>query len=832
MVAAKNLLDEFAANPIVCCLVMKMIFNIIIGQSEVSSTNHFKMIKRLLLISSIRSRRALLLYLIAGILISLNSTHGWAQAQTNQSFVRGVIVDPNRATVRGAVVTLLSKNFKSSITTDENGEFSILLPSGEYTIGVSTQGFVDFSQRIILTPRKSETLQIMLTVAGSTAVVNISAADAIGYRAETLSTATKTLSALRDVPQSIAVVSKQQIRDQAIQSMAEAVNYVPGIMSHQGENNRDQLVIRGVNSSADFFRDGVRDDVQYFRDLYNVDQVEALKGPNAMIFGRGGGGGVINRVMKEAGFSSIREFSIQAGSFSNKRFTGDFEQALGRRAAVRLNGMFEKSGSFRSFVDLRRYGLNPTLTFTPNPQTHINFSFEHFYDGRTADRGIPSFQGRPADVRIVTFFGNPVLSYVRARVDLLSATIQHEAGRLSIRNRTMFGDYERGYQNFVPGAVKATKPLVALSAYNNSTRRRNLFNQTDLTNPFTTGRVNHTSLAASEIGGQLTDNFRNTGFFNNTVTSIQVPYDNQLTETPVTFRQSATDANNHLQTNLAATYAQDQIELSRHMQIVAGLRFDYFDLHFHNNRNGDNLRRIDRLVSPRTGIVIKPVMPLSVYASYSVSYLPSSGDQFSSLTSVTQQVKPEKFTNYELGAKWDIRRDLTLTTAIYRQNRTNTRASDPNDPTRILQTGSQRSEGFEVGLNGDITRSWSVAGGYAYQKALITSATTVAPAGAEVALVPHDTFSLWNKYQIFPKLGVGLGIIHRANVFAAIDNKVFLPRYTKIDASLYVPFNEKWKFQAHLENVLNQKYYLTADGNNNISPGSPRAVRVSLIRRF
>jgi len=287
-----------------------------------------------------------------------------------------------------------------------------------------------------------------------------------------------------------------------------------------------------------------------------------------------------------------------------------------------------------------------------------------------------------------------------------------------------------------------------------------------------------------------------------------------------------------LQTNLAATYAQDQIELSRHMQIVAGVRFDYFDLHFHNNRNGDNLRRIDRLVSPRTGIVIKPVMPLSIYASYSVSYLPSSGDQFSSLTSITQQVKPEKFTNYELGAKWDMRRELTLTTAIYRQNRTNTRASDPNDPTRILQTGSQRSEGFEVGLNGNITRSWSVAGGYAYQKALITSATTVAPAGAEVALVPHDTFSLWNKYQIFPKLGVGLGIIHRANVFAAIDNKVFLPRYTKIDASLYVPFYEKWKFQAHLENVLNQKYYLTADGNNNISPGSPRAVRVSLIRRF
>ena len=122
--------------------------------------------------------------------------------------------------------------------------------------------------------------------------------------------------------------------------------------------------------------------------------------------------------------------------------------------------------------------------------------------------------------------------------------------------------------------------------------------------------------------------------------------------------------------------------VSRYVELLGGVRFDYFDLRYQNNRNGDNLRRIDRLVSPRAGIVIKPLTPLSVYASYGVSYLPSSGDQFSSLTNITQQVKPEKFTNYEVGAKWDIRRNLTLTGALYRQNRTNTRATDPTDPTR------------------------------------------------------------------------------------------------------------------------------------------------------
>ena len=225
-------------------------------------------------------------------------------------------------------------------------------------------------------------------------------------------------------------------------------------------------------------------------------------------------------------------------------------------------------------------------------------------------------------------------------------------------------------------------------------------------------------------------------------------------------------------------------------------------------------------------------MPLSLYASYSVSYLPSSGDQFSSLTSITQQVKPEQFTNYEAGAKWDLARNLALTTAVYRQNRTNTRATGPNDPTRILQTGSQQTNGFEAGVQGNITRAWSVAGGYAHQNAFISNATTAARAGAQVALVPHDTFSIWNKYQLATKFGFGIGVINRSDMFAAIDNAVTLPGYTRIDAAVFVPLSERWKLQANVENLLNKKYYLNADGNNNISPGAPRGARVALVARF
>ncbi len=755
-----------------------------------------------------------------------------AQSRAAGVNVRGKVLDPNRAVVTGASIRIQASNFQTTIVTDRNGEFALALAPDSYTMSFEAEGFGKLLRQITISSGKTEWLEIVLPVADSTATVTIVAADFMGYRAESLSSATKTLTNLRDIPQSITVVSKEQIRDQSMGSIADVVNYIPGITSHQGENNRDQIVIRGNSSSADFFLNGVRDDVQYYRDLYNVNSVEALKGPNAMVFGRGGGGGVINRVTKAAGFTPLREFVLQGGSFDNKRVTADFNQPFNKSVAVRVNGLYENSGSFRQFVSLQRYGINPSVTFAPTNRTTISLSYEHFYDGRTADRGLPSYLGKPADLPISTFFGDPTKSYARARVNLLSGVIEHQAGRLNIRSRTQFGDYDRAYQNFVPGAVNASKSLVNLTAYNNATGRRNLFNQTDFIYLLRSGRVRHTILSGLELGRQFTDNFRNTGFFNNTATTIQVSYDNPTIGTPITFRQSATDANNHLRTNLAATYVQDQIEFSQRVQLVAGVRFDYFDLHFHNNRNGDSLRRIDRLVSPRVGLVVKPVTALSVYANYSVAYLPSSGDQFSSLTVITQQVKPEKFTNYEIGAKWDLRNNLALTAALYRQNRTNTRSIDPNDPTRILQTGSQRTNGFELGINGNVTRKWQVVGGYAHQDAFISSATTAAPKGAQVAMVPHHTFSIWNNYQVIRKVGFGLGLIHRADMFAAIDNTVVLPAYIRADAAVFINFNENWRLQTNLTNLFNKKYYLNADGNNNISPGSPRGARVSLIARF
>ena len=778
------------------------------------------------------STRSALLFSFSLLILNLGAVAKNVNDTGSKVALRGNVLDQDQAAIAGAVVSAASAGRFDpvSTTTNANGEFVLLLESGDYDLTVSSEGFAPVTKHIVVKAGENPVLSIGLGVAENTATVTVTTSGE--YMSDSLSSATKTLTSLRDIPQSLSVVGRRQLNDQILTTIGDVVRYQPGITAHQGENNRDQIIIRGQSSSADFFVNGVRDDVQYLRDTYNLESVEVIRGPNALVFGRGGGGGVLNRVTKEASFAPSREITVQGGSFGDFRAAADINQPINDRFAFRVNGLAERSNSFRDFVKFRRYGIAPTFTFTPSNDTRLTFAYEFFRDQRTADRGITSFQSKPADVPISTYYGNPDDSEVNADVHLVSGTFEKQIGDLNIRNRTMYGDYDRFYQNYVPGAVNTAGTLVSISAYNNATRRKNLFSQTDLSYAFETGRLKHRLLGGFELGRQRTTNFRNSGFFNNTATSILVDFNDPTTDVPVTFRQAVSDADNRLRLNVGAAYLQDQVELSRYLQIIGGLRFDYFDLRYHNNRNNEDLRRIDRLVSPRLGVVVKPLAQLSIYGSYSVSYLPSSGDQFASLTNITQQLEPEEFRNYEVGVKWDIHHNISLTSALYRLDRTNTRSTDPNDPSRIVQTGSQRTNGFEFGLNGNITRAWSVTGGYSYQDAFITSTTAAAPAGRQVAQVPHHTFSIWNKYQFLRKLSVGLGIINRSDMFAAIDNTVVLPSYTRADAAVYYSFNETWRMQANFENLFNTRYYLNADSNTNISPGSPRALRVGLTARF
>src|SRR5262245_37605974 len=201
-------------------------------------------------------------------------------------------------------------------------------------------------------------------------------------------TATKTLTPLRDVPQSVTVITRTMISEQSMQSMADVVRYVPGVGMGQGEGNRERPILRGNSTTADFFVDGIRDDVQYFRDLYNVERVEALKGPNAMIFGRGGAGGVINRAMRHADWDTARELTLQTGSHNNRRMSVDLDQPVNGRFATRLTAMYENSDAYRNAVGIERYGFNPSFAYSLGTSTALRVNFERFHDDRTADRGI------------------------------------------------------------------------------------------------------------------------------------------------------------------------------------------------------------------------------------------------------------------------------------------------------------------------------------------------------------------------------------------------------------------------------------------------------------
>jgi catecholate siderophore receptor len=657
------------------------------------------------------------------------------------------------------------------------------------------------------------------------------------YSTQRITTATKTDTALVNVPQAITVVTRELIDDQAMLSIGDLTRYVPGAGIAQGEGNRDTPVMRGNSTTADFFIDGTRDDVQYFRDLYNVERVEVLKGPNAMLFGRGGTGGLINRITKQALGNTAHELTLQFGSWDQYRATVDLAQPISDAVSFRLTGLYEDSGSYRDGVTLKRYGANPTLAWALGPQTMVRLGYEHFHDERVADRGISSFQGRPLPVDASLFFGDPERSFARVTVDTAFAIIDHRFARgARLKNQTRISGYQKTYQNVFPGAVNAAGTSVALSAYSNATDRDNVFNQTDLVIPIEAGGMWHQLLAGAELGRQETDNLRLTGYFTTispTTTSVLVPLANPRTTLPLTFQPNATDASNHGVARTLAFYLQDQVDLSRHWQAIAGVRFEKFTVDFRNHRTAADIDSDNELVSPRAGLIFKPADELSFYASYGMSYNPRAGEQLSSLSLTNRSLAPEKFVNYELGAKWDMRPDLALTAAFYRLDRHNVVITDPGDPTKSLLVDGQRAKGVELGVIGRITRNWSVVGGYAYQDGRIkTSQSATVLAGARLAQLPRHTLSLWQRYDFNRQWGLGVGIIHRGEILASTDNTVKLPGFVRFDAAVFWRLNKNLRAQVNIENVFDRDYYAAAHSNTNITPGSPRALRLSVSTAF
>lgn len=648
-----------------------------------------------------------------------------------------------------------------------------------------------------------------------------------GYQPVFSRASTKTDTALLDTPQSVSVVTAQQIKDQAVQSMAEAVRYTPGITFAQGEGNRDAAVIRGSTSTGDFFLDGVRDDVQYYRDVYNIDRVEILKGSNGLAFGRGGAGGVINRVSKEAGWTPVREVNVSVGSYDHKRIALDVGGGLTSSVAGRVNVVSEDSDSYRDGVSVRRNGISPTLTLKPSDRTKVVLSAEYFNDLRVTDRGIPSQNGKPFKTDESTFFGNAEQSPTETTVRTLGMAIEHKfKNGVMLSNKTRYADYDKYYQNvYANGSVSGN--MVALAAYHDDTQRQNVFNQTDLLVRATTGTIKHDVLVGTEFGRQDTENFR----INGTVTPSPVSASNP--RGVATF--AATRARDSVsQVDVSAVYIQDQLTINKQWQMVLGLRQDRFVTDFTDKKTAGNTgKTTDTELSPRAALIYKPVDSVSIYTSYSKTFVPRAGDQLSSLTGANRNFDPESFLNKEVGVKWDPRADLSLAAALYRLERGNVAITDPAVTTQAILVDGQRVKGAELSATGKINHAWSVTGGYAFADSAITkSQSSTIKAGNETNQTPRHTFSLWNRYDVNDRYGVALGFVSRSRMFAQDDNTVKLPGYGRVDAAAFFNASKSLQLQLNIENLLNRDYYVNAHNNNNITPGSPISARLSATYKF
>jgi catecholate siderophore receptor len=650
-----------------------------------------------------------------------------------------------------------------------------------------------------------------------------------GYVAKETVTATKTDTPLIDVPQTVNVITREQIEDQAQHSIADVLRYVPGVTIGQGEGNRDQITLRGQNTTADFFLDGVRDDVQYYRNLYNIERVEVLKGPYALIFGRGGGGGIVNRVQKAP--SAERFFATASGSvntFGAWDVAADVNAPIGAGGALRVNAFYENLDNHRDFFGGERYAFNPYLAFELGAGWQAGLSYEYVKDDRVTDRGVPALActqpctPMPLTGHDSTFFGVPGVNRTGVEAHIVKGRLDGQLTEsLNWSTTLLYGNYDKFYTNvYANGAATGPNGTVALSGYTDPTQRENFIAQTNLVWDVAVGGTEHKVLMGLEYSDQDSVNRR----FNAVLSNGTLDLSNIVYPT-VTF--PAITRHTRSNVKVFSAYAQDQIAFGDHIDVILGLRYDRFHIEGVDIANSNPFDRIDEKISPRFGLIIKPQENVSIYGSYSQSFLPRSGDQFLRLGTNDANLAPERFTNYEVGAKWDIRPDLSATLALFQLDRTN--ATEDNNQGGLNNAGETRTRGLELSLVGQLTPNWQVSGGYTYQDAKLKTSS------ARLGQVPEHQFAVWNRYDVSPQFGVGLGVIHQSSQFAANNTSpttTLLPAFTRVDAAVFFKPTENIDLQVNVENLFDTDYFSDAHNNNNISPGAPINARFTARVRF
>lgn len=658
-----------------------------------------------------------------------------------------------------------------------------------------------------------------------------------------------------DVPQSLSIITADQITNQGFDSVGDIINYIPGVTNSQGEGHRDAVVFRGVRSTADFYLDGVRDDVQYFRGLYNIEQVEILRGANALLFGRGGTGGLVNRVMKKGVIGEdFTGFKVAVDTFGAFSLELDKNFAVNDSSAVRINGMYESLNNHRDFYDGNRIAINPTAHIDLTPSSTVDLSYEYIDNQRFIDRGIPTGEdGSPVEEFEDITFGDPELNTAEVQAHVMRATLTQDfSENLKGVFHASYSDFDKLYQNlYASGYNQALTPNeVTLDGYLDTTQRKSFDISANMVGEFATGGIEHTLVFGAEYRNTSNDNDRfNTDFDptandeDNITLFITRPldivggtgidatgnsFDNDFTTDP----NDATEAD----IKVLSAYIQNEIAVLDSLDVILGARFDSFDIKSTNLLNGDVNARKDDEISPRLGLVFKPKENMSLYGSFSRSFLPRSGGQFASVSSATALLEPDVYENREAGLKWDFANRLSFT-AAYFQNEQTIDAAPDGSPEDLERRGLE-IEGFELQLEGQLNERLYVRAGYAN----MTGKTDFNDAGIAQERpreLPESTFSIWSNYQVTDKFGLGLGATYQDEAYindldigSPSANHPILPSFTRIDAAAYYDVNDDVRVQVNIENLTDEIYFPTSHSTHQVTVGAPLNARFTVSGQF
>ncbi len=714
------------------------------------------------------------------------------------------------------------------------------------------------------------------------------------FKADTVSSP-KFTQPLLDTPQTITVIKKEVLQEQGATTLTEALRNTPGITFQMGENGNtstgDAVFLRGFDTSGSIFVDGARDVGTVTRDMFNVEQVEVVKGPASADIGRTAPTGYINLVSKVPQASNFFSGSVSLGSADAKRATADLNRVLNAEGttALRLNVMTQDSGvPGRDYVKNKGWAFAPSIAFGLNTPTRVILQYQHVEQRNRPDGGIPTVglqgyylaqlaarggNGPQPDTR--NYYGW-LSDHDNVDGDMLTARVEHDFdGGVKLRNLTRWGRTDQDLVLTAPFSNGLLTPSVAnpltwstrLLPQGKGQRNEILTNQTNVTAELQTGSVKHSISAGLELTREEQDNTTMAATINagNGVRTVSgtPPTVSYLAYTslyaPNPYRAFVpvlpTGASTAGSTRTAALYAFDTLKFNEQWQLTGGLRWEHYRTRFNSLAapvNGVQTalgqEASDNLLTGKLGLVYKPADNGSVYAAYATGAQPPGGN-FSFPTSLTTanvnnlNLDPQKSKTFEVGTKWDVMdKRLALSAAAFR-------TINQNEQVQVdafgsfEQYGKTRVQGLELSAVGQITPAWQVIGGLARidTEILQGSRTSTTQNGAQVRYSPKLSATLWTSYRLPMGLTVGGGVRYvstqqRATSNAAITATSFFPEvpaYTVWDAMIGYEVNRNVSIQLNLFN-LTDKFYLARVNNagNRLVMGTPRSATLSANFRF